>query len=93
MQPEPSSVETGGRGFVASRSKRGVQLNPKYTFKSFVVGAGNQFAHAACMAVAEQPAKAYNPLFSMGSGTRQNTPIGMRSGTIWLSGAIFVSRI
>jgi len=43
-----------------------VQLNPKYTFKSFVVGAGNQFAHAACMAVAEQPAKAYNPLFLYG---------------------------
>jgi chromosomal replication initiator protein len=48
------------------RTKRGIQLNPKYTFKSFVVGAGNQFAHAACMAVAEQPAKAYNPLFIYG---------------------------
>ena len=46
-----------------SRQKRGIQLNPRYTFKNFVVGAGNQFAHAACMAVAEQPAKAYNPLF------------------------------
>jgi chromosomal replication initiator protein len=51
----------------ATRPKRGgIQLNPKYTFKSFVVGAGNQFAHAACMAVAEQPAKAYNPLFIYG---------------------------
>ncbi|MET0517072.1 MAG: chromosomal replication initiator protein DnaA [Nitrospiraceae bacterium] len=49
-----------------SRAKRGVQLNPKYTFNSFVVGAGNQFAHAASMAVAEQPAKAYNPLFIYG---------------------------
>ncbi len=48
------------------RAKRGIQLNPKYTFKNFVVGAGNQFAHAACMAVAEQPAKAYNPLFIYG---------------------------
>ena len=48
------------------RARRGVQLNPKYTFKNFVVGAGNQFAHAACMAVAEQPAKAYNPLFIYG---------------------------
>ena len=48
------------------RTKRGIQLNPKYTFKNFVVGAGNQFAHAACMAVAEQPAKAYNPLFIYG---------------------------
>lgn len=65
-QQESGSADTAGRGFVASRSKRGVQLNPKYTFKSFVVGAGNQFAHAACMAVAEQPAKAYNPLFLYG---------------------------
>ncbi|MFI5223111.1 MAG: chromosomal replication initiator protein DnaA [Nitrospirales bacterium] len=48
------------------RAKRGIQLNPKYTFKNFVVGAGNQFSHAACMAVAEQPAKAYNPLFIYG---------------------------
>ena len=54
------------KGPSAVRAKRGVQLNPKYTFQSFVVGAGNQFAHAACMAVAEQPAKAYNPLFLYG---------------------------
>ena len=66
IQQESATSDTGGRGFAASRSKRGVQLNPKYTFKNFVVGAGNQFAHAACMAVAEQPAKAYNPLFLYG---------------------------
>ena len=65
-------IENSGSATVASRqntglrSKRGIQLNPKYTFKNFVVGAGNQFAHAACMAVAEQPAKAYNPLFIYG---------------------------
>jgi len=40
--------------------------NPKYTFRNFVVGASNQFAHAACLAVAESPAKAYNPLFIYG---------------------------
>ena len=40
--------------------------NPKYTFDTFVVGASNQFAHAACLAVAESPAKAYNPLFIYG---------------------------
>ena len=40
--------------------------NPKYTFTTFVVGASNQFAHAACLAVAESPAKAYNPLFIYG---------------------------
>ena len=42
------------------------QLNPKYTFDAFVIGAGNQFAHAAAQAVAERPSKAYNPLFLYG---------------------------
>jgi chromosomal replication initiator protein len=37
-------------------------LNPRYTFDSFVVGAGNRLAHAACLAVADSPAHAYNPL-------------------------------
>jgi chromosomal replication initiator protein len=42
------------------------QLNPRYTFDTFVVGSCNQFAHAAAQAVAETPAKAYNPLFLYG---------------------------
>jgi chromosomal replication initiator protein len=41
-------------------------LNPRYTFESFVVGSSNQFAQAACQAVAELPARAYNPLFIYG---------------------------
>jgi len=66
-QPENSgSTVTTSRQNTGTRTKRGIQLNPKYTFKNFVVGAGNQFAHAACMAVAEQPTKAYNPLFIYG---------------------------
>ncbi len=42
------------------------QLSPKYTFDSFVIGASNQLAHAASLAVAERPSKAYNPLFLYG---------------------------
>ncbi len=59
--PGPTS-----RGQQAGRSRRTPSLNPKYTFKSFVVGASNQFAHAACRAVADRPAEAYNPLFIYG---------------------------
>jgi chromosomal replication initiator protein len=43
------------------------RLNPKYTFDQFVIGAGNRFAHAAALTVAELPAHSYNPLFLHGS--------------------------
>ncbi|MEU7586383.1 chromosomal replication initiator protein DnaA [Micromonospora sp. NPDC049230] len=44
----------------------GNRLNPKYMFETFVIGSSNRFAHAASVAVAESPAKAYNPLFIYG---------------------------
>jgi chromosomal replication initiator protein len=50
----------GGRDVEPAR------LNPKYTFETFVIGSSNRFAHAAAVAVAEAPAKAYNPLFVYG---------------------------
>lgn len=46
--------------------KKPFYLNPRYTFEGFVVGSSNRFAHAATMAIAESPAKAYNPLFIYG---------------------------
>ena len=44
----------------------GAFLNPKYTFENFVVGPSNRFTNAACLSIAESPAKAYNPLFIYG---------------------------
>lgn len=66
----PAEPQSSPQGVVKSqpqpKPRRGILLNPKYTFRNFVVGAGNQFAHAACMAVAEQPGQTYNPLFIYG---------------------------
>ena len=47
-------------------SSRGLFLNPRFTFDTFVVGSSNQFAHAAARAVADSPARTYNPLFLYG---------------------------
>ncbi len=62
----PTSEEPGERRAPRRSRDNGAQLNPRYTFDSFVVGTSNQFAHAACMAVADQLAKTYNPLFIYG---------------------------
>ena len=57
-QPEPA--------LVFEQSVRPSNMNPRYLFETFVVGSGNRLAHAACLAVAEKPARAYNPLFLYG---------------------------
>jgi chromosomal replication initiator protein len=60
---EPAGVAPAAS---AASERDTTHLNPKYTFESFVVGASNQFAHAAARAVAEIPSKSYNPLFIYG---------------------------
>jgi len=50
----------------AAAARDEVILNPKYTFEGFVVGPSNRFTHAACVSIADSPAKAYNPLFIYG---------------------------
>jgi chromosomal replication initiator protein len=55
-----------GTGGPVSRTDDSHRLSAKYTFETFVIGSSNRFAHAAAVAVAEQPAKAYNPLFIYG---------------------------
>ena len=58
-EPEPQPVSDAPTGVAQG-------LNPRYTFDTFIVGPSNQFAHAACRAVAEAPSLSYNPLFIYG---------------------------
>jgi len=62
-EPSPQSREPAASDFKPALA---AGLNPRYTFETFVVGSSNQFAQAACQAVAELPSKAYNPLFIYG---------------------------
>ena len=57
-QPEPLAA--------FDQPARPSNMNPRYLFETYVVGSGNRLAHAACQAVAEKPARAYNPLFLYG---------------------------
>lgn len=69
--PAPGGLSASGPSAPGPEQSRfdwntAAQLNPRYLFDSFVIGSGNQFAHAAAQAVAERPARTYNPLFMYG---------------------------
>ena len=64
--PDPAKPARGKKAAAKKASDGDLVFNPRNTFDTFVVGNNNSFAHAAAMAVAQQPGKAYNPLFLYG---------------------------
>ena len=70
IQQDPSFTSSSTINHIKNQQKKTEEtyspLNPKYTFDSFVIGNSNRFAHAASLAVAEVPAKVYNPFFIYG---------------------------
>lgn len=66
QEKEQEASSPAMRSASSKKKSSAVGLNPSYTFENFIVGSNNQFAHAAAQAVAQAPAKTYNPLFIYG---------------------------
>jgi S-adenosylmethionine synthetase len=69
----PEKIKSQTDKKMTTKNNNGFTLLPKYTFDDFVVRSSNQFAHAACQAVAKSPGEAYNPLFIYGEDVSEKT--------------------
>jgi len=65
-KPEPFDHTQDRPVYASDQPARSLSINPRYVFDTYVVGSGNRLAHAACLAVAEKPARGYNPLLLYG---------------------------